>query len=217
MSKPRLRMLPDQRRAQIAQVARTIIVEQGGGALTLRAVAAGCNVSLAAIQHHFPDKRELLEEVIESITSEYEQRYANAICATASDPAEKLRQFISFLICDDIKLRSTAGFFYEFWTMSFRDPFAEEAMTRLYDAQLVRIRDMVKSINVNLSNREALTRAGLIVAAADGLMMTTGAGKNTILVRESAADFRMVDLLMTMVRQPASVGEDSPLEACQLQ
>lgn len=214
MSKLRLRMQPHQRRAQIAQVARTIMVEKGGNALTLRAVAAGCDVSLAAIQHHFPDKKELLKVVIESITEEYEIRYANAICPKANNPEEKLRQFITFLVCNDIKLHSTAGFFYELWAMAYRDPVAEDAMNRLYDMQLVRVRDMVKSVNINLSDREALTRAGVIVAAADGLMMTTGAGKDTILVRESVAGSKMVDLLMSVVWQPATdIGEAAPTDA----
>lgn len=204
MSKPRVRMQPEQRRAQIIQVAHTIMVEQGGNALTLRAVAAGCDVSLAAIQHHFRDKGELFQAVIESISAEYERRYSSAISATVHEPEERLRQFVEFLVCDDINLRSTAGFFYELWAMAFHDPIAQGMMTRLYDIQLIRIRDMIQSANINLSDREALVRAGTIVAAADGLMMTIGAGKDTVLGQEPSVANTMVDILMGIVWQPVT-------------
>jgi AcrR family transcriptional regulator len=204
MNKRRLRMQPDQRQAQIVQVARTIMVEQGAGAMTVRAVATGCDVSLAAVQHHFPDKDTLLKAVIESITAEYEQRYAEAISATVHEPEDRLRQFIEFLVCDDIKSAPTAGFFYELWLMAFRDPVAQDAMTRLYDMQLIRVRDMVQLVNIDLDERDALARAAIIVAAADGLMMTIGAGKDTVLKREPALEPELVDALMNVVRQPAS-------------
>jgi AcrR family transcriptional regulator len=200
----RQRMNPEDRREQIVAVARGIMTDEGYGALSLRAVAAGCNISLAAVQHHYRDKGELLKQVIETVTEEYDENYEKAVRQSAGDPQRRLRDFLQFLVREDIKSHRSAGFFYELWALAYRDRIASKAMSGLYDLQLNRVRDLVHQIDSSADAAEALARAGVIVAAVDGLMLTIGAGKHSELTRHGVPTDALVDLMTSLAKRPAA-------------
>lgn len=204
----RQRMAPEDRQAQIVAVARNILIDQGYGALTLRAVASGCQVSLAAVQHHYRDKAELVKQLIESVIEEYDDRYEQVMQSSQGDPVRRLREFLDFLISHDIKSHRSAGFFYEMWNLAYRDPTIGDAMTRLYDLQLNRICDLMQEIDPSADKRTALSRAGVVAAATDGLMLTMGASKNSELLRSNVSPTIMVDLLVSLATRTS--GEHFP-------
>ncbi|MGQ4596405.1 TetR family transcriptional regulator [Nocardia sp. R6R-6] len=200
--RPRQRMNPADRRAQIAAAARDLMIEGGFAALTLRAVAVRCGISLAAVQHHFADKGELFKHVIELVTAEYDERYEQAVVQSHGDPERRLRYFLNYLVCEDIQSPRSAGFFYELWSLAYRGDVADEAMTQLYDLQIRRVRDLVCELNPSTDRQEALARAGVIVAAADGLMLTVGAGKRSELIRQDVPRDALVELMVGLATQP---------------
>lgn len=213
--RPRQRLTAESRRAQIVATVRDMIADEGYQAVSLRAVAARCNVSLSAVQHHYPDKNDLFKEVIDSILVEYDQSYEKAILTSEGDPERRLRRFMEFLICKDIKDRRSSGFFYELWHLAQRDEFVASGMSRLYDAQMSRVREMVHAINPELTDADALRRAAVITATADGLMLTLGHGKDSELTRLGSPEAYLVDLIISIVFQPPVEPGSAPESNCQ--
>ncbi|TPI21048.1 TetR/AcrR family transcriptional regulator [Mesorhizobium sp. B4-1-1] len=189
------RMAAGERSAQIVNVARAIMIGDGYGALTLRAVASGCDVRIATVQHFFGNKAKLFEAVIDSITHDYNEAFGRLESETLGNAETKLRRMLDFLI-EDNKNAHTAGFFYELWNLAHRDPIASKALDRLCDEQLVRFRDLILRIRPELSFDAGLQRAAVIMAATDGLLLTVGYGRSPPEALRGSGQDRLVDILM---------------------
>ncbi|MFE6030687.1 TetR/AcrR family transcriptional regulator [Streptomyces niveus] len=59
------RLTPEARRAEIIEVARTAITEDGYRSLSLRGLARRCGMSAPGVMHYFPDMPALLEAVLD--------------------------------------------------------------------------------------------------------------------------------------------------------
>lgn len=77
----------DARRAEILATARTMIVERGYGAVTIRDLAAACEVSVPTLYNQFGGKDALLAEAIEG---HFRASHATAAFAAASPGLERL-------------------------------------------------------------------------------------------------------------------------------
>jgi AcrR family transcriptional regulator len=195
--KVKKRMTGDARRAQIVRVARNILIEQGYGNLSLRAVASGCDVRVATIQYFFRDKATLFEAVVDSILSEYDAVYERLECEAVGDTRANLRNMISFLV-EDNRNPKTAGLFYEIWNLAHRDAAVRRGMQRLYDAQLGRFTALVQSLSPKGDPVAAVQRAAVIMAATEGLLMIIGYGKKPPSALLGASRERLVDILMDL-------------------
>jgi AcrR family transcriptional regulator len=69
-SKPRRRLSPEARRAEIIDVATRLISERGYRGVSLESIADECGMTKAGVQHHFPSKDELLVAVLENRDAE---------------------------------------------------------------------------------------------------------------------------------------------------
>ena len=58
------RLTPEARRAEIVDVAFTVIAEEGYRSLSLREVARRCDMSAPGLMHYFPDMPSLLQAVL---------------------------------------------------------------------------------------------------------------------------------------------------------
>lgn len=76
------------RRADIAEAAWRLTVEEGLEAVTMRRVAAMAGVSLGQVQHYFASKDDLLMVAIELIGEQFSRRYA---AAQPADPTPLAR------------------------------------------------------------------------------------------------------------------------------
>lgn len=65
-----------ERKQQILQAAINIIVEQGYGALTMRALARADGIKLGALQYHFKTKDDMLRALVGYIANEYQKIFA---------------------------------------------------------------------------------------------------------------------------------------------
>lgn len=64
-TKPRRRLSPEARRAEIIDVATRLISERGYRGVSVESIADECGMTKAGLQHHFPSKDELLVAVLE--------------------------------------------------------------------------------------------------------------------------------------------------------
>ncbi len=62
-----------ERKQQILQAAINIIVEQGYGALTMRALARADGIKLGALQYHFKTKDDMLRALVGYIADDYQK------------------------------------------------------------------------------------------------------------------------------------------------
>lgn len=85
-SKPKDRYHHGALREALVSASRSIVVESGAGALSLRAVARRLGVSHAAPGHHFPDKRALLAAVAAQGFHDLEQAMTRAANESEPDP-----------------------------------------------------------------------------------------------------------------------------------
>lgn len=82
------------RRAQLAEAARTVLLERGAVGLRVKDVAQRSGLSPSAVLYYYPDLGDLLLDVSRDAMRRYTERRADAIRELA-DPADQLRRMIS--------------------------------------------------------------------------------------------------------------------------
>lgn len=199
----RRRLSADVRRAQIVEVARRLLVDSGYEAVTMRAVATGAGMSLAGLQHIYADKAALVDAMTDGIGSDYDDVYDDLANEVLGGEAA-LRNFISYVVLDDIQKPETAGFFFEMWRLAHREPAANVAVSKLYANQLDRMVTLVSRANPDLSASEAAARAAIIMGSTDGFMNTIGVGKTRPTALSDVRDDQLIDQLMRFATMPAT-------------
>jgi AcrR family transcriptional regulator len=201
----RRRLNADVRRAQIIDVARKLLVDNGYDAVTLRAVATGAGISLSGLQHFYADKATLVEAMVDGIGAEYDEVYDDLANEVHGDVAA-LRNFVRYIVLFDIQKPETAGFFFEMWRLAHREPAANIAVSNLYANQLARMAILVNRANPHLGSSEAAARAAIIMGSTDGFMNTIGFGKTRPAALADVQDEQLVDLLVGFATMPTSGG-----------
>jgi AcrR family transcriptional regulator len=199
----RRRLSADVRRAQIVEVARRLLVDSGYEAVTMRAVATGAGMSLAGLQHIYADKAALVDAMTDGIGSDYDDVYDDLANEVLGGEAA-LRNFISYVVLDDIQKPETAGFFFEMWRLAHREPAANVAVSKLYANQLDRMVTLVNRANPGLTTSEAAARAAIIMGSTDGFMNTIGVGKTRPTALSDVRDDQLIDQLMRFATMPAT-------------
>ncbi|MGY1814648.1 TetR/AcrR family transcriptional regulator [Blastococcus sp. SYSU D00820] len=82
----------DQRRREIVEVAKKLIVEGGFEAATMRSIVTAAGFANGALKHYFPSKDSIIAATFESVLAETGERLA--ALDTTQSPAEQLRGFL---------------------------------------------------------------------------------------------------------------------------
>ncbi|TCO55966.1 TetR family transcriptional regulator C-terminal domain-containing protein [Actinocrispum wychmicini] len=117
------RKAPAERAAQIAETAREIALDQGLGAVTLRAVAARAGVTPALVAHYAPSMDEL---VADTFTTIVQTELDEVVDLVAGEPTARARlQRLVETLFDEGRVDVTVVW-VESWTLGRRnDPLAE--------------------------------------------------------------------------------------------
>lgn len=81
----------DERRREIVEVAKRIILKGGFEAATMRSIAAEAGFANGALKHYFPGKDSIVAATFESILAQMEEA---ADAPASADAAERLRHFL---------------------------------------------------------------------------------------------------------------------------
>ncbi|MFT3798337.1 TetR/AcrR family transcriptional regulator [Microbacterium sp.] len=81
----------DERRREIVEVAKQIILKGGFEAATMRSIATEAGFANGALKHYFPGKDSIVAATFESILAEME---AAAYAPVSDDAGERLRHFL---------------------------------------------------------------------------------------------------------------------------
>src|SRR4029077_19355724 len=94
-SKPRfVRQLPEQRRQALIAATIECLKRYGHEGLSIRTISAQAGVSVGLINHHFPNKDELVAAAYRHITSELIAGMQAAVARAGNSPQARMRAFL---------------------------------------------------------------------------------------------------------------------------
>lgn len=161
---------------QILRAALQIMVDEGYRALTLRRIAAACDMKVGNVTYYFPTKDLLVRELIESVLNPYEEAF-DAIRRDESRSPEERLAWVIRLVLEDIQAKKTTHLFPELWALSNYDPFIAERVDAAYTRARIVLNQLIPLINPTLSEAEREVVALYISASLEGTTMFAGYNK----------------------------------------
>jgi AcrR family transcriptional regulator len=158
---------------QILRAALNLLVEQGYRAMSMRKVAAACDMKLGNLTYYFPTKEDLVRELLDAVISSYEIEF-DAIVHEEGVSAEDRLTELCVLILEDICTKKTTRIFPELWALSNHDPFVLERVQELYARARVVLNEVIAELNPALPEDERQTLALFISASMEGLTVFAG-------------------------------------------
>jgi AcrR family transcriptional regulator len=113
-----MRIDPDQRREDIAQVTIDLVAREGLAAATFRRIAAEAGWSTASITNYFVDKQDLLVWTFQVLSAEGERRFEEALEGEGDDPVPALLTMVPWCPANVRRWKA----YLAFWDAAVRDP-----------------------------------------------------------------------------------------------
>lgn len=161
---------------QILRAALNLLVEHGYRAMSMRRVAAACDMKLGNLTYYFATKEDLVRELLDAIISSYEIEFDAIVHEGGSSPEDRLTE-ICVLILEDIGTKKTTRVFPELWALSNHDQFVLGRVQELYARARVVLNNIIAEINPVLPEDERETLALFISASMEGLTVFAGHDK----------------------------------------
>jgi AcrR family transcriptional regulator len=157
-----------ERRLEIVQAARDILISEGFHKLTLRNVANRVGIKLASLQYHYKNKAALIGAVVEK-ASEYELYRARNLLKIepGGDPRLQIDQAIRSAL-DDHKAKEENQLFNQMMAMAIEEPAAQELIDDYYHELWAIWSDLLLKFNPSLEEEERLNRSAQVVSLVDG-------------------------------------------------
>ncbi len=155
----------------ILQAAHALFVAEGYAAFSMRSVAARVGVSLSNVQHYYPTKDNLVEEMLIYAYGDY-QRRINAIIERMPE-ASRLQRFEAAMdmFLSDMKKPEAAGGITQVWVMAQQHPAAGRTAARLQARERKTIFQLIRGLSPLISDADYEVRAAMIVAQIEGLAL----------------------------------------------
>jgi AcrR family transcriptional regulator len=157
----------------ILRAALGILIEEGLRAMSMRRVAAACNMKLGNLTYYFPTREDLVRELLDAVIRSYEVEFDAILHDPDATPRQRLDE-ICALILDDITTKKTTRLFPEFWALSNHDPFVLERIQELYVRARAPLVAIIAEINPALSVEQRQTVALFISASMEGMTIFAG-------------------------------------------
>lgn len=165
-----------QTRERILRAAHDLLVERGYVALSMRGVAAACDIRMGHLTYHFPTREHLISALFDAIIRSYEHAFEAIMEEPAIPPATRLGN-LCVLILDDIGTRRTTRIFPELWALSNHDPFVAERMYDMYGRARAALMRAIRQVCPTMSDREVKLTGLFMSSAMEGVGIFAGHGK----------------------------------------
>ncbi|MBD8703685.1 TetR family transcriptional regulator C-terminal domain-containing protein [Frigoribacterium sp. CFBP 13712] len=166
------RRKPAERRAQIVEAARGVILREGLGATRLRDIAGEAGVSVGTVTYHFESVAQILNEVVVLETARFYSSIIEAVDAEP-DPVAGVRMLIEPLFAATDASDEHWRLWSDYWTAVARKPaVAEEYVERIrvWEACLTRtLRRGAGGVFPSLAVGDASELALKLAAYSDGV------------------------------------------------
>lgn len=170
---------PSNRKHEILNAARTILISEGYSNFSLRGVAARAGVSLRTVQHHFNSKDNLMKSVLWDTVSGYDELPENIQDKAKNGPRIAFTRNLQAMLADTHD-EETSGFFYQLWSYAYYYSEGADICDAVYEEHVSRIEQMIKPLNPRLSANKRRTRAVVVAALIDGMMIVNGYGRKPL-------------------------------------
>ena len=142
------------RKQEILQNAIDIIVSEGCGKLTMRALARASGMKLGALQYHFRTWRDLLQALASHIAISYRQSFA---ALESYEGPLSIRDIAKFLFDDEPGTAlQAARLFPQLWSMARVEPVMEKLLDDIYQEYLDKLETELVAMNAKAPRAEAL-------------------------------------------------------------
>jgi AcrR family transcriptional regulator len=162
--------------AQILRAALNLLVEHGYRAMSMRRVAAACDMKLGNLTYYFATKEDLVRALLEAVICSYELEFDAIVHEEGVSPEDRLIE-LCVLILEDICTKKTTRIFPELWALSNHDAFVLERVQELYARARVALVAIIAEMNPALPEDERETLALFISASMEGLTVFSGHDK----------------------------------------
>jgi AcrR family transcriptional regulator len=157
---------------QILRAALAILIEQGHSALSLRKIAARCDLKLGNLTYYFPTKQKLIDELLEAVIGSYEAAYDVSVIQDSS-AEEQLQAYIE-LVLDDITTKNTTRLFPELWALSNFDSVVQTRLEEFYRRGRAPLNALIGKLNLDLSTGECEILGLFMSASMEGQTIFAG-------------------------------------------
>jgi AcrR family transcriptional regulator len=166
--------------AAILRAATNELIEHGYAQFSLRGVAAAAGMSLSTLQYHFKSFDELLAATMKCLLDSYLDGAEAALNQPSKRPQDPLANLITYSLQQVKSPRLTVAT-TESWALAHRNALARETMQVGYKRYLALFVAAIKPLNPRLSEAQLRSRAALIGAQIDGLLLYTFEGAPPLL------------------------------------
>lgn len=162
------RLKPEERTRIILESAKSILIDEGYSALSLRYVAEKSGIRLATLQYYFPTREKLFSAAFGDAIAEEWTRIEALIEGAGSSPQQQLEGMLTGFVRSS-RNDNIAGVFFELWSRSRLDESVSSLMHEFYDDIVGLVAELIRKCNNSVSRRESRQRATMIMAMVEGL------------------------------------------------
>ena len=153
------------KRNQILDVARDLLIDEGYHNFSLRKVAEKAGIRVGNLQYYFPAKSDLVKAMLDHVIKDYLQDFDDI---RGSGTPEQ--QFIAVIedVVTDLNTRKTTVFFPELWSLSNHEKGITRSMDNMYQRYREVLVEIVAEINPALSEAQCQRLALFFTSSVEG-------------------------------------------------
>ena len=160
-------------REQILAAALSVLVEEGYRAMSMRRVAAMCDLKFGNLTYYYPSREDLVRDLLDSVVRAYEVVF-DVIRDDAGRPPQRRLAELCRIILEDIRTKKTTRIFPELWALSNHDSFVQDRVNELYARARASLVDIITEMRPDLSDRQRQTLALFVSASMEGTTIFAG-------------------------------------------
>lgn len=160
-------------RELILRTALSILIEEGYRAMSMRRVAAACDMKFGNLTYHYRSREDLVRELLDAVIRSYELEFDTIIHMPGVPAEERLRR-ACMLILDDNRSKKTTRLFPELWALANHDSFVMERVQELYSRARAPLREMIAEMRPDLCAEDREIVSLFISASMEGMTMFAG-------------------------------------------
>jgi TetR/AcrR family transcriptional repressor of bet genes len=140
------RQLPEQRRQELIEATIECLKRHGHEGLSMRAIAAQAGVSLGLINHHFPNKDELIAAAYRHFNNELVGALTAAVQRAPAAPRARMHAFLQASFSRPNLDPDALAVWVVFWGMFRHSPLIQGVHRESYQGYVQLLRDMLTQL-----------------------------------------------------------------------
>ncbi|MEM9623553.1 MAG: TetR family transcriptional regulator [Pseudomonadota bacterium] len=158
------------RRAEILESARHLLISEGSRALTLRGVANAVGLKLASIQYYFPTHAELIDALVADRLEEQQTEIERLQAQTDGSSAEVLDAVLRWFTFGQNNTSGDDRLDVQLWALAQVDDSARRALARYHDQYVAFLAKLIRE-GVGVSKQQSVGRAVAIASLLEGSIL----------------------------------------------